>query len=198
MRKCLHKLISALVFCLLVWQWGEAIRIELKADLAQYLIKHAWDIKLNSPHTFAPPWPWADTEPVARLQWIDSEQKIKKDLFVLNGVQGSTLAFAPGLMNDAGMRGNNGAKVLGGHRDTHFAFLRHIKTGDTFKIQESSGLWQTYQVKQRNVVDSRNQPLWIEPDDESLWLVTCYPFDAIMAGGPLRYVVRADKSKGLG
>jgi sortase A len=39
------------------------------------------------------------------------------------------------------------------------------------------------------VVDSRRQPLQLSGD--GLALVTCFPFDALTAGGPLRYVVIA-------
>ena len=42
-----------------------------------------------------------------------------------------------------------------------------------------------------NVVDSRRGSLLLDTDDAVLTLVTCYPFDAVDPGGPLRYVVTA-------
>jgi len=41
------------------------------------------------------------------------------------------------------------------------------------------------------VVDSRVQDLVIDPGMERISLVTCYPFDSLQTGGPLRYVVTA-------
>ena len=41
------------------------------------------------------------------------------------------------------------------------------------------------------VADSREAGLRIEPGQKRLSLVTCYPFNALAAGGPLRYVVTA-------
>jgi sortase A len=41
------------------------------------------------------------------------------------------------------------------------------------------------------VVDSRYQEIVIEPGLERISLVTCFPFDQLQAGGPLRYVVTA-------
>jgi sortase A len=46
-------------------------------------------------------------------------------------------------------------------------------------------------VRRTFVVDHREA--WVAEDagDTRLTLVTCYPFDAIRPGGPLRYVVTA-------
>ena len=45
-----------------------------------------------------------------------------------------------------------------------------------------------------SVVDSRSAVIRTEPAAAALVLMTCYPFDALMAGGPLRYVVTAHAS----
>ena len=41
------------------------------------------------------------------------------------------------------------------------------------------------------VVDSRSHELVVDDSVERLSLVTCFPFDSPVAGGPLRYVVTA-------
>jgi sortase A len=46
-------------------------------------------------------------------------------------------------------------------------------------------------VTNAKVMDSTREPLLIDPSSDSLTLVTCYPFDALVAGGPERYVVTA-------
>jgi sortase A len=43
----------------------------------------------------------------------------------------------------------------------------------------------------------RDLALARDVDAPTLTLVTCYPFDAIRAGGPLRYVVTARAAKRL-
>jgi len=47
-------------------------------------------------------------------------------------------------------------------------------------------------VTGHRVVDARRK--WPSPDvaEKRLTLVTCYPFDALMPGGPLRYLVFAE------
>jgi sortase A len=50
---------------------------------------------------------------------------------------------------------------------------------------------QWYEVNSLEVVDSRAQAMVIEPGIDRISLVTCYPFDSALAGGPLRYVVTA-------
>jgi sortase A len=81
--------------------------------------------------------------------------------------------------------------VLAGHRDTHFRFLRGLRAGDDILLESPEGRVSRYRIQSAEVVDHRdNRPLdaAFEP---TLTLITCYPFDAIVPGGPLRYVVRA-------
>lgn len=181
-------ILSALLLLVLLYQWGSALGIEVKAQVAQILIERAWQQKLAAPGMSARPWPWADTEPVGRLQWLDSAGRVRRDLYVLSGVHGEALAFGPGLMDGVAP----GARVIGGHRDTHFAFLRDLRDGDRLRWQDERGQWQSYVISKRSIADARNNRLWIDPQAGAMWLVTCYPFAALRAGGPLRYVVRAD------
>jgi len=170
------------------WQWGGAAWISTKAVLAQWLWADAWAATLETQASAVKPWPWADTWPVARLQ--ASEQDV--DLFVLAGAQGNSLAFGPGHLYGTALPGD-GFSAIGGVRDAHFGFLRDLATGDQIKIQTHSGSWVIYQISSTEVVDSSRQPLTINAQQRGLVLVTCYPFDAINAGGPLRYLVWADQ-----
>ncbi len=182
-------LISALLVLIIIWHWGSAVGIEFKARLAQILIEEAWQRQLESPERSARPWPWADTHPVGRLQWLDVGHKVKQDLYVLAGADGSSLAFGPGQMNGLG---ETEAKVIAGHRDTHFAFLKQLRHGDQLRWQGEDGVWRSYAVRQLKIADSDKEDLWVDTQAEALWLVTCYPFDALQAGGPLRYLVQAE------
>lgn len=179
---------SLVLVILVVWQWGNAGWILVKAQLAQWLIAQAWE-NSASPNQAIKPWPWADTHPVARLRL--PEEGV--DLFVLEGAQGNSLAFGPGHLQGTALPGE-GISVIGGHRDTHFRFLKDIQPGDALYVQTRDGRELTYRIEQSQIVDSRHTPLQL-PDypASGLVLVTCYPFDALDPNGPLRLVVWASE-----
>jgi len=168
------------------WQLGQGAYIPAKAWLAQELMQRAW-LRVSAGEDRAAPWPWADTWPVARL----SAKSHDVDLIVLAGGSGRTLAFGPGHLSASALPGETGNMVIAGHRDTHFAFLRNLEPGHRLTIESFSGATTDYEVIGLNVVDSRKGSLLLDTDDAVLTLVTCYPFDAVDPGGPLRYVVTA-------
>ena len=189
MRRWLKR--YALVSCLLClgfWPLSQSAYIPAKAWLAQDLMQRAWD-RAGEGEYDARPWPWADTYPVARLL-ADSG---RVDLIVLSGGSGRTLAFGPGHLSASALPGDTGNAVIAGHRDTHFQFLRDVEVGDTMIVERPSGLQYLYEVIGSHVVDSRRGALTLDTDDAFLSLVTCYPFDAIDPGGPMRYVVTLRK-----
>jgi len=49
-----------------------------------------------------------------------------------------------------------------------------------------------YKVRDRQIVDSRTTTISTQEDKMRLILVTCYPFHAIVPGGPLRYMIIAE------
>lgn len=158
------------------WQAGSALWMLGKAELAQYLIAAAWQQGNHSP-----PWPGADTRAVLRLRVVD----LAVDLFVLDGHHGQALAFGPGLQ----VSGAANSRVIAGHRDSHFRFLADMRPGLLVSLEDAAGQYVYYRVLDVGVFDSRHQAL---PEfDRGLLLVTCYPFSAPRAGGPLRWVVRA-------
>lgn len=160
--------------------------IYAKAQLAQRLIDHAWTQTLAT-GAAVKPWPWADTWPVARLE----AQAQHVDLLVLQGTHGSALAFGPGWLIGSALPGTAGTTIIAGHRDTHFRFMAQIAAGDRLTLTDNNGLQHHYRVAELAIVDSRQQELVARADSKQLLLVTCYPFTAIAAGGPLRYVVKA-------
>lgn len=179
-------LLSGLLLAVTLWQWGQTGWIYAKAQLAQYLIADAWQTTLEQQQPKAP-WPWADTWPVARMQVPIHDI----DLYVLEGADGSALAFGPGHMQGTALPGK-GTSVIGGHRDTHFAFLADIQVGDIIKFQNSEGNWQEYRIINTEIKNSETEPLLIQTDNNELLLVTCYPFNALRAGGPMRFIAQAE------
>ncbi len=160
--------------------------IPAKACLAQLLLFRAWE-RARGGELRPRPWPWADTWPVARLE--APRQGVRE--IVLAGVSGRSLAFGPGHMDGTAEPGQPGNCVLAGHRDTVFAFLRELVPGDTLVLEDAAGRRVTYRVQETRVVDAGDT--WVAGDAGArvLTLVTCWPFDAVVPGGPGRYVVRA-------
>ena len=174
------------LLCLAFWNLGQGTYIPAKAWLAQELMQQAWS-RAGEGIERPAPWPWADTWPVARL--TSSSQGV--DLIVLAGGSGRTLAFGPGHLSASAMPGETGNMIIAGHRDTHFRFLRDVSAGELIGIESSEGERHVYKVLGAEVVDSRNGSLVLDTGVAMLTLVTCYPFDAASAGGPMRYVVTA-------
>lgn len=178
--------IVSCLLCLGFWQLGQGAYIPAKAWLAQELMQRAW--VRGSLGTERPvPWPWADTWPVARL--VAKSGNV--DLIVLAGGSGRTLAFGPGHLSASSLPGEIGNTVIAGHRDTHFSFLRDVEIGELLVIETVSGEKHLYEIFDIDVVDSRRSSLILDTDTAILSLVTCYPFEAIDPGGPMRYVVTA-------
>lgn len=82
--------------------------------------------------------------------------------------------------------------MIAGHRDTHFAFLDRLLPGMSVLLAMPDGRQLEYRVIERRVVDVRQEPGPRWHTSDALLLVTCFPFDAITARGPLRYLVEAE------
>jgi len=182
-----RRLVVAVLLAVAAWNGGRAAWIAAKAGLAQRLVRASWS-RVRGGEANARPWPWADTRPVARL--VVPGQQV--ELFVLAGASGRTMAFGPGHVDGTALPGERGNAVLSGHRDTHFAFLRRVREGDAILVERPDGRLVRYAVSGARVVDrGANWVVAEDPDDTRLTLVTCWPFDALRPGGPLRYVVTA-------
>lgn len=163
---------------------AQSLWIPVKAEVAQWLLAGAWERSLQSGEVVKP-WPWADHWPVARLNM----PALDIDQIVLAGDTGSVLAFGPG-ENMQAKALESGARIISGHRDTHFSFLKHVAVGQILSLADGTGQ-ASYRVENIQVVDSASVRLSPEAYPNGLMLVTCYPFDALMAGGTRRLVVLA-------
>jgi len=182
-----RRLLAALLLLAALQQLGAAGLIQAKAWLAPKLIERAWTRSLSAGGTAVKPWAWADTWPVARLL----VPALGVNLLVLAGDSGNALAFGPGHANASAVLGTPGLAVVGGHRDTHFAFLQRLQSGDPIMLQLPDRSVRRYRVASLAVADTRVQSLPREVGAEALLLVTCFPFNALSANGPLRFVVLA-------
>ncbi|MGV7229393.1 MAG: class GN sortase [Nitrospirales bacterium] len=180
-------ILVSLLFVLGSWLIGQGLWIHLKAVAAQWLLQQAWEETLKTQQP-TKPWPWADTWPVARL----IVPRLGINQIILADASGRSLAFGPGLVgNGIFPEDENESLIVSGHRDTHFSFLRDVQPGEIINLQTAEGLWLKYEVEETTVLDSRTEQLLRYPEEASLLFITCYPFDALLPGGPFRYVVKA-------
>lgn len=178
-----HWLLAAVSFTAAAFSF-DALWIPVKAELAQHLLERAW-LRTLAGEPDAKPWPWADTRAVAILE----VPRLGLREIVLEGSSGRNLAFGPTLVNARRLE-ESSDRVLSGHRDTHFNFLKELKTGDLLRLRTTTEILD-YRVSWQESVDSRYQQLVIDNSMDRLTLLTCYPFEAPTAGGPLRWVVTA-------
>lgn len=169
-----------------MWQIGSASYIHAKAILAQVLLETAWDKTVHGQQEVKP-WPWADTWPISRLD----VPGLGVDRIVLAGASGSSLAFGPGHLFGSSLPGQQGNIVIAGHRDTHFKFLKDIQQGELIQLQSLTGKTIQYEVSETIIVDGKQAEYLSNTFENKLTLITCYPFDAVRPGGPLRYLVIA-------
>ena len=176
-----------------VWHAADAALVHGKAWLGQRLLHNAWQ-RATASGIPSKPWPWADTHPLVRL----TVPAHGIDLLVLAGASGRTLAWGPGHLDGSAQPGSPGMAVITAHRDTHFAFLRRLVPGDRIIVETRAGQAQRYRVERSLIADRHALRLPVDDHDRTLALVTCYPFDAVDPGTPLRYAViaRAIGSRG--
>ncbi|WP_239017243.1 class GN sortase [Seongchinamella sediminis] len=187
MTSSLSRLLTLLLLLAGLQQWGSALLIHGKAQLASLLLERAWRQSLAQGGAAVKPWPWADTWPVVRLE----VPALGESHLVLAGDSGNALAFGPGHLRASAMPGTGGTTVISGHRDTHFHFLGKLRSGQRINVQLASGRSVAYRVAATDIVDASRGGIVAGREVELLLLVTCYPFDALVSGGPLRFRVMA-------
>jgi sortase A len=186
-RNALRVLVLALV-AFGVAQVSSAAWIHAKALLAQRLMASAW-AQARDGGPARRPWPWADMRPIARL--TVASRGI--ELYILDTASSRALAFGPGHVGGTATPGMGGNAVIVAHRDTHFAFLRDLASGEVIDVETSRAAPARYRVREITVVDKGETRVLDDAGASQLTLITCFPFDAVGPGTPLRYVVIADR-----
>ena len=181
---------AVLVLALGLWCVGGAAWMQGKALVAQALIQQAWAGNLADGSAGQRPWSWADTTPVGRLEFA----RQRKSMIVLAGDSGRVLAFGPGHRAGSAMPGAAGNSVISAHRDTPFAVLEELAIGDLIRVENVEGHTIPYRVDRLDIIDEHDLSVTEQRGIDQVTLVTCWPFDAITPGGPLRYVVQASRT----
>lgn len=168
---------------------GRAAYLHAKAELAGLLIRRAWDQSVQHGGAHAP-WPWADTHPVARLRI----PRLTYDEIVLDNATPRTLAFGPARLLSSADFGEPGNLELAGHRTSWFRSLEGIAADDQIEIEWITRRGEVrkrdYRVTDIDVVRPEDVHLLAPTAEDTLTLITCYPFNR-SPRSPFRFVVRA-------
>ncbi len=164
------------------WQLGRAGLLAGKAWAAPILIEWAWQEGRDGGSPTRP-WPWSDSYPTARLD----VPELELTRFVLDGDNMRNLAFGP-VMSQISSN-----TILFGHRDTHFRFLKDLQQRHKLIFQQAGSDAETWLVMQSDIVSTQDLAVPTSGLNETILLVTCYPFDSLDPATDLRYVVWLQK-----
>jgi sortase A len=110
---------------------------------------------------------------------------------IMEGVDGRTLRHAVGHIPGTPLPGERGNVALAGHRDTFFRGLRNIHDEDEITLTTLRGSYR-YRVDWTQAVEPTDTKVLAATPDDSLTLVTCYPF-FFVGPAPRRFIVRAHR-----
>ncbi|MGJ8564405.1 MAG: class GN sortase [Alphaproteobacteria bacterium] len=171
--------------------FGSGLWMGGKAVAAQILLERAWAKSVESGEAVRP-WASMDARPVAKL----TVPELGKSVIIFDRASGQSLAFGPGHMAETAPLGEGGTAAIAAHKNTHFAFLENLKAGMQFQVQMVGGETLMYRVRGADIMDASRETFTIPTDKDApseLALITCYPFDSLSFGGPLRYIVTGEK-----
>jgi sortase A len=183
--RSLFNLLSVLCVIGALAMLGKSCWITLKAEVAQVLLDRAFTQSIASGEKVRP-WSWADTWPVAEI----TVPRLGAKAVVLQGATPEALAFGPSHLPGTPNPGERGTSVISAHRDTHFAFLKHVNVDDVVSITRTDGLTFHYRVTNMRVAQWNASGIDRHAPGHKLVLTTCWPFDAVVRGDQ-RYIVEA-------
>jgi sortase A len=108
---------------------------------------------------------------------------------VVQGESSKILQRAIGHLPGTPLPGESGNVALAGHRDSYFRPLRNIQPGDVITIKTPDAEFE-YQVESTEVVLPSDVQVLQPSAENSLTLVTCFPFYYI-GPAPKRFIVHA-------
>jgi hypothetical protein len=72
--------------------------------------------------------------------------------------------------------------------------IKKLQKGDAIRLQDRSRKWHSYTVEDFAILNVKTDTISAADTGEVLLIVTCYPFNALASGTPLRYVVSAEQT----
>jgi len=117
--------------------------------------------------------------------------RIGVSVMVVEGVDSGELSRAVGHIPGTALPGRAGNIGIAGHRDTFFRPLRSVHRNDAITLRTLTAAYR-YQVTATNVVRPEDVSVLGPTGQDTLTLVTCYPF-YYLGAAPKRFVVRAER-----
>jgi sortase A len=130
---------------------------------------------------------FADRSVVGRIQI----PRIHLSAMIAEGTSGLVLEEAAGHVSGSALPGQSGNVVIAAHRDTFFRRLGQVRTGDKIELTTPDGEY-FYRVRYTDIVGPDAAWVLRPTPDQTLTLVTCYPFNYVGAA-PERFVVHAQR-----
>lgn len=115
--------------------------------------------------------------------------KTKEILPLIEGTENADLDKGAGHFTSTVLPGEVGNSSIFGHRDGIFRTLKDVVVGDKFIVETSAGVLY-FSVTQTHIVLPTDSIILKKYTDETVTLVTCYPF-YFVGNAPKRYVVIA-------
>ncbi|MEO5925216.1 MAG: class D sortase [Bryobacteraceae bacterium] len=112
---------------------------------------------------------------------------------IFEGTSERTLDRGVGHLTSSAKPEGSGNVVLAAHRDTFFRPLQSVRVGDGIVVTTPQGQHR-YEVKSTEIVQPTNVSVIQPTSENTLTLITCYPFTFVGAA-PERFIVHADRSK---
>jgi sortase A len=161
---------------------------ELRSSTASHLEAAQPDLTLWAPGRIQA---WRDSgkQPAGLPLAVLRIPKIRLEVAVLEGTDDGTLNRAVGRIAGTSLPGARGNLGIAGHRDGFFRGLKDIGLGDAIDLETKTG-HQAYVVEEIRIVAPEDVSVLAGTPDQTITLVTCYPFYFI-GSAPRRYIVRA-------
>jgi len=172
---------------------GYCLAVSLEAHLFENRAAQdfARELRLKGPATWAPPVP-ASGGVIGQLDI----PRIGLSVMVVQGVGSKQLRVAAGHIPGTALPAEAGNVGIAGHRDTFFRSLRFIHTDDMIALRTLRATYH-YKVVSTRVVRPEDIRVLDPGGDDSLTLVTCYPFYYV-GPAPERFIVRAERVPATG
>jgi sortase A len=127
-----------------------------------------------------------EVEPPLAILTID---KLDIQVPVYNGSDDFNLNRGVGRILGTAAIDTNGNLGIAGHRDGFFRGLKDVEVGDRIDLQTANGE-VAYLVSSIQIVDPNDVSVLDPTDEQTITLVTCYPFYYV-GHAPKRFIVKA-------
>ena len=189
------KLIDRLLLIIGIACLGTYVVFTVQAKIYQHQLDESFDAMVTKENKMPHPKPHS---PIVEAEPVYSEgdmvgrlaiPRLDVSVMVLEGVASQTLRLGAGHIPGTPIPGFGGNAAIAAHRDSFFRALSKIQPNDEITFQ-TLGKTVQYHVTGTDIVKPDDVDVLKPSDQETLTLVTCYPFYYI-GPAPKRFIVKA-------